>query len=328
MKSMKKLIALSLAAALLGLAGTAAAQNYPNRPIKLVYPFPAGGASDLTYRPVQEYLNKALGQPVILDARPGGGTMVASLYVKQQPADGYTIYAGSDTVAVKSVIPNAQIDIRKDFTPIAPSNLAPLVVLVNPDQVKATTLPELIAEAKANPGKLNYGSYGVGSGSHLFMAILCNDAKVDMVHVPYQGTAQAVQAAAAGQVQVTATIVSTARAFVTDFGGSGKLRMIGQSALDRSPLVPTAQSMREAGMPGTALELWGGYFGPPGMPKDIVDTLNKAINGALKDPQLIEIYKRFGITPIGGTPEELTKLVNNAYNNYSKLIKETGLKLE
>src|SRR6185295_16681649 len=135
--------------------------------------------------------------------------MVASMYVKSQAPDGYTIYAASDTVAVKSVIPNAQIDIRKDFTPIAPSNAAPLIVLVNPEQVKATTIPELIAEAKANPGKLYYGSYGVGSGSHLFMAILCNDAKIDMVHVPYQGTTQAVQETAAGRVQVTATILST-----------------------------------------------------------------------------------------------------------------------
>jgi len=328
MKMIKKLTALAVSVAALALAGTAAAQNYPNRPIKLVYPFPGGGASDLTYRPVQDYLTKSLGQPIILDGRPGGGTMVASLYVKAQPADGYTIYAASDTVAVKSVLPNAQIDIRKDFTPIAPGNVAPLVVLVNPEQVKATTLPELIAEAKANPGKLNYGSYGVGSGSHLFMAIFCNDAKIDMVHVPYQGTAQAVQETAAGRVQVTATIVSTARAFVSDFGGSGKLRMIGQSSVDRSPLVPTAQSMREAGMANSGLELWGGYFGPAGLPKDIVDVLNKNINAALKDPQLIEIYKRFGITPVGGTPEELVKLVNNAYNNYSKLIKETGLKLE
>ena len=309
-------------------AGPAAAQGFPNRAIKLVYPFPAGSATDLVYRPVADFMTRMLGQSVIMDAKPGGGSMVASLYVKTQPADGYTIYAVSNSVTEKSVIPNAQIDIRKDFTPIAPSNLAPLVVLVNPDQVKATTMAELVAEAKAKPGQINYASYGVGSGSHMFMEILLNSTGAKMVHVPYQGTAQAVSETAAGRVQVTATIVATARSFVSEFGGSGKLRMIGESLGERTPLLPNTPGMKEAGYPGIDYPLWGGYVGPVGTPKEAVDVLNRAINASLKDPTIMDIYKRFGLEGKGGSPEDLTRLINTEFDAYVRLIRDTGLKLD
>jgi len=328
MKTIKKLAVLAASAAALALAGTAAAQNYPNRPIKFVYPFPAGSASDVTYRSVIELMSKTVGQPIIMDGKPGGGSMVASLYVKTQPADGYTIYAVSNSVTVKSVIPNAQIDIRKDFTSIVLGSFSPLLILVNPEQVKATTMGELIAEAKANPGKLNYGSYGVGSGAHMFMALWLNDAKADMVHVPYQGTAQAVSETAAGRVQVTATILATARAFVSEFGGSGKLRLIGESFEDRTPLLPNTPGMKEAGFANDAYQLWGGYVGPAGTPREAVDVLNRAFNAALKDPFIIDAYKRFGLIPTGGTPEDLTRVIDREFNDYVKLIRETGLKLE
>lgn len=306
----------------------AQAQNYPNRPIRLVYPFPAGGGSDAVYRPVVEHMTRTLGQPVIMDAKPGGGSMVASLYVKGYQGDGYMFYAVSNSVTVKSLVPNAQIDIRKDFMPIAPSNLGPLLVVVNPDQMKARSIPEFIAEIRARPGELNYASYGVGTGPHMFMEILLNATKTKMVHVPYQGTAPAALDTAAGRVQATATILASARSFLSEFGGSGKLRLIGQSLADRSPLLPNTPGMKEAGLPDIDYAMWGGYVAPLGTPREAITTLNRALNAALKDPAIIELYKRFGLEPVGGTPEELTRIINNEYNAYEKLIRETGLKLE
>ena len=309
-------------------ASLAQAQGYPNRPIKLVYPFPAGGASDAVYRPIVEHMSRTLGQPVLLDSRPGGGSMVASLYIKNLAGDGYTFYALSNSVTVKSLVPNAQIDIRKDFLPIAPSNVGPLLVVVNPDLIKARTIPELIAEVKAKPGELNYASYGIGTGPHMFMEILLNAAKAKMVHVPYQGTAQAALDTAGGRVQVTATILATGRAYLTEFGGSGKLRLIGESLADRSSLLPNTPGMKEAGYPDIDYVMWGGYVAPLGTPKDAINSLNRALNAALKDAAVVDLYKRFGLEAVGGTPEDLTRIINNEYNAYEKLIRETGLKLE
>lgn len=309
-------------------AGPVAAQVFPSAPIKLVLPFPAGSASDQVYRPVTELLSRVLGQPVLLDARPGGGSMVASNWVKNQPADGYTIYVVSSAVTVKSMTPSNNVDIRKDFTPIAPSNIAPMLILVNAEQVKATTLKELLAEAKAKNGEMNYASYGIGSGAHMFMELLLNEAKVKMVHVPYQGTAQAAADTAGGRVQVTGTILASARAYVSEFGGSGKLRLIAHSRAERTPLLPNTPGMKEAGILNMDYGLWGGYVGPAGVPRDVVAKLNVAINTVLKDPIIPELYKRLGLDVIGGSPEDLTRLINREYDSYVKLIKETGVKLE
>jgi tripartite-type tricarboxylate transporter receptor subunit TctC len=306
----------------------AAAQSFPTRPVKLVYPFPAGSSSEVVYRAILDQLTKSLGQPVILDAKPGGGSMVASLYVKNQPPDGYTIYAVSNAVTVKSVIPNAQIDIRKDFVPIAPGSKGPLIILVNPDKVKANTIPELIAEARSKPGQLNYGSYGVGSGAHMFMEMLINETKVNIVHVPYQGTGQALQETAAGRVDITASILAQSRAFLADQGGSGKLRLIGESFAERDAILPNVPGMKEAGYPDLDYLLWGGYVAPAGTKREVVNVINQAFNAAYKDPATVELYKRFGLEVMGGSPEDLAKIIDTEYNAYVKLIKDTGLKLE
>lgn len=319
---------IGVAASLSVATGLAQAQGYPNKPIKLVYPFPAGGGSDAVYRPVVEHMTRTLGQTVLMDARPGGGSMVASLYVKGYQGDGYMFYAVSNSVTVKSLVPNAQVDIRKDFLPIAPSNIGPLLLVVNPEQMKARTIPEFIAEIRAKPGELNYASYGVGTGPHMFMEILLNATKTRMVHVPYQGTAPAALDTAGGRVQATATILASARSFLSEFGGSGKLRLIGESLAERSSLLPNTPGMKEAGLPDIDYAMWGGYVAPLGTPREAITTLNRALNLALKDPAIIELYKRFGLEPVGGTPEELTRIINNEYNAYAKLIRETGLKLE
>lgn len=313
---------------LAGLAAPVAAQNFPNKPIRMVLPFPAGSATEITFRPMAEVMTKLLGQPVLVDARPGGGSMVGSLYVKTQPADGYTMVMASNTLTVRSLVKDAQVDVRKDYTPISLTSIAPLVIAVNAEQVKATTFRGLMDEARANPGKLNYGSYGIGSGAHMFMELMLNEHKVSMVHVPFQGTAQATLDAAAGRIQVNPTLYPTLTAHVASLGGSGKLRMIAISMAERSRLIPGVPGMKESGYPDMDYGLWGGMVGPAGMPRPIVDTLNRAINEALKDPKVAENFNRIGTNPLGGTPEDMARRIQIEYDAYAKLIKETGISLE
>jgi tripartite-type tricarboxylate transporter receptor subunit TctC len=310
-----------------GFAGTAAAQSFPSKPVRLVHPFTAGSGAELSYRPLAEEVGAALGQNVIVEAKPGGGSLVASLHVKSQPADGYTIYAASNTAVVKSLVPDPQIDIRKDFTPIVYGFIAPMVISVNVEHVKATTLRQLIDEARANPGKLNYASYGIGSGAHMFFALLLNETKVNMVHVPFQGTAQAAADTVAGRTQVTGTLIGSIAAFLPGTG-SGKLRALAVSTADASPLVAGVPGMKDAGFAEIDYPLWGGFVGPAGMPRDIVMKLNQAFNTAFKAPKSIENARRVGNVPIGGTPEDLARAIEREYNAYAKLIKDTGLKLE
>ena len=309
-------------------AGSAYAQAFPSKPIKLVMPFPAGSGSDLTFRPIVEHMTKTMNVSVLLDPRPGGGGNVSALHVRQQPPDGYTIYAVSNTTLIKSLGKDAQIDIRKDFAPIAPNNIAPMLIMVNSEQIKATTLKELLDHARANPGKIDYASYGIGSGSHLFFELLKYKAKVSMVHIPYQGTAQAAADTAAGRTHVTGTILATARPFIADLGGSGTLRLIAHSRAERTPLLPNTPGMKESGFPEFDYGLWGGYVGPAGMQKDVVDVLNRALNAAMKDPGLLKVYERLGLVALGGTPEDLTRMINREWAEYTELIQSTGLKLE
>lgn len=323
--------ALALTAAVSALAfnaPTAFAQAYPNRPITLVIPFPPGAGSDLVLRPLAEHISKTLGQNVLVDNKPGGGSIIASKYVKQQPADGYTIYHVSNTALTKSMVPDAEVDIRKDFTPIIMPLYSPLIITVNSDQMKATTVKEMIAEIRTKPGQLNYGSYGIGSGGHLFMEILLNEGKAKMVHVPFQGTAQAVTATVAGEVQVTTSILASLRAHIKETSGSGKLRVIAVTTGDRSGVLPNTPGMKEAGYPDIDYSIWSGIVGPAGLPRDVVAKLNQALNTAVKDPKIIETELRFGQFTKGGTPEVLVDQINREFNAYAKLIKETGLKLE
>ena len=316
------------AALLAGIATPVAAQGFPNKPIRMVLPFPAGSATEITFRPVAESMTKILGQPVLIDAKPGGGSMVGSLYVKAQPADGYTMVMASNTLTVRSLVKDAQVDVRKDYTPISLTSIAPLVIAVNTEQVKATTFKGLMDEARANPGKFNYGSYGIGSGAHMFMELMLNENKVSMVHVPFQGTAQASMDAAAGRIQVNPTLYPTLTAHVASLGGSGKLRMIAISTAERSRLIPGVPGMKESGYPDMDYGLWGGMVGPAGMPRPIVEMLNRAINEALRDPKVAENFNRIGTNPLGGTPEDMARRIQIEYDAYAKLIKETGISLE
>lgn len=308
-------------------AKPAIAQAFPNKPIKMVIPFPAGSGSDLIYRPIAAHMSATLGQQVLVDPRPGGGTMIASLFVKSQPPDGYTTYVLSNSAVVKSLVDNAQIDIRKDFTTIGAITISPMMITVNAEKIKARNLKEFLDEAKANPGKLNYASFGMGSGAHVFMEMLSSAAKVQMTHVPYQGTAQSVAATAAGDVHITGSLLVSAKPFLPS-GGSGKLRVIGASTGERTNIYPDAPGMKDSGFPEIDYAFWGGLGGPAGMPRPIVDKLNQTLNVALRDPKIMEDLLRGGNFPNPGTPEKFANSINREYGEYVKLMKETGFKFE
>jgi tripartite-type tricarboxylate transporter receptor subunit TctC len=196
--------------------------------------------------------------------------------------------------------------------------------IVSPEHSKARTLKDLIDESRANPGKLNYASYGIGTSGHMFTELLASEAKVKWVHVPFAGTAQAAAETVAGRTQLTVLGITTVAPLVS----SGKLRMLAVSTAERWPMNPDVPGMRESGFPQIDFPVWAGYVGPAGIPREIVNRLNQAINLALKDPDVIELYRKVQTVGVGGTPEDLRDAVEREYSAYQKLIKETGLKLE
>jgi len=321
------LVVTSLAMTLTGTA-QGAGQSFPNKPIRLVTAFPAGSAADINYRPVAEHMSRTLGQNVIIDPKPGGNGVISALYVRSQPGDGYTIYGVGIPTVVNSLIPGATYDLRKDFTAVAPSNTAPMLIVVNAEQVSARTLPELIEQARANPGRLNYASNGIGSGVNIFFELIKYETKINMVHIPYQGTAQAIADTAAGRTQVTGTALALARSHLAEYGGSGRLRLIAQSLSDRTKLVPGTPGMRESGFPNLDFGYWTGYVGPAGASKEAVDVLNRAINTALSDPKVLEIYEKQGLVATGGTPAMLEELIDREYARYRQLMNATGIKFD
>jgi tripartite-type tricarboxylate transporter receptor subunit TctC len=328
MKTRQQAFRIARLAALCVASGAAlsatAQQSFPNRTVRLVLPFAAGGGPDLVNRPVAEHMTKTLGQPVVLDNRPGGGGLVASQFVKAAPPDGHVFYQIAGSIVVQSVRDNPPVHILRDFTFIAPHTRNVIMVIVSPEHSKARTLKELIEESRANPGKLNYASYGMGTSGHMFTELLASEAKVKWVHVPFSSTTQAAAETVAGRTQLTVLGITTVAPFVS----SGKLRMLAVSTAERWPLNPDVPGMRESGFPQIDFPVWAGYVGPAGMPREIVNRLNQAINLALKDPEVVEFYRKVQTVAVGGTPEDLKNSVEREYNAYLKLMKETGLKLE
>jgi tripartite-type tricarboxylate transporter receptor subunit TctC len=324
----KRLVARLAACALLAAASTpASAQAFPTKPIRFVIGFPAGSAGDLTFRPTAEHMTRTLGQNVLIDPRPGGGGMVAALFVKSQPPDGYTFHLASNSIVGASLRQNSEIDVRRDFSPIAPVTAAPLFIGISTDLSKASTLREFLDEVRAKPGQLSYSSNGVGASGHVVMEILLAEARGQMVHVPYQGGAQATADTATGRVIATATSLAALRPFVASLGGSGKVKILAATTGERSQILPEVPGMREAGLPQVDFPTWAGFVGPRGMPRDVVDVLGRAASAAHKDPQVIAVLAKLGVYPVYGGPEDLTRIINREFDATAKLVKD-GLKLE
>ncbi|HVE54599.1 MAG TPA: tripartite tricarboxylate transporter substrate binding protein [Ramlibacter sp.] len=319
---MKLLAPLLLAASAL-LAPAAHAQGYPNKPIRLVVPFPAGGATDIFARAVSQKLGERLGQSVVVDNKPGaGGTIGSDLAAKAAP-DGYTLLlATSSTHSIGPSFGKVPYDAVADFTPIAHVGNAPSIMLV-PNASPARTVKEWVDHARKNPGRLNYASSGNGTVVHLGTEYFKAQANLFMVHIPYRGTALAIPDLVSGKVDVLFDSLPSGLPHVKE----GRLRALGITSSKRSPLLPDLPAISES-VPGYETVTWFGMYGPKGLPADIVARINTAVNQALQEPDVKDRLARLGIEPVGGTPQQFATMTTADRAKWKKIINERKLTMD
>jgi len=314
----------ALAAVLCGaLSGPAVeAQQYPTKPIRLVLPFPPGAPSDLVGRTIGQKLGEQMGQNLIPDNRTGaGGTLGLSLAAKA-PADGYTIIVTSPTIALSPLLySNLPFDPLKDFAPVARLASIENVMLVHPS-VPAKTLKDFVALARANPGKLNYGSGGPGTTNHLANELLKSLEKLNMVHVPYKGATVATTALIGGEVDEVIVSVASVLSFIK----AGKVRPLVVLSEKRVATLPEVPTSKEAGFPNFQMSIWYGMMAPAGTPREIVTRLYQEVAKALDDRTLRQHMANVGMDPWLGSPEEMGKLVRSEMGRYAKIIQSAGIK--
>lgn len=321
---MKKILSATFMAAALCLGGTAAAQNYPNQPIRMIIPFAAGGTTDFVGRVIGEKLGEALGQPIVIESRGGAGTIIGTGVLARAPSDGYTIMLATPDFTINpSLQPDLPYDTPKDFTPISLIATYPLVLAANSEQ-GIKSVADLISRAKARPGQLNYASAGNGSIQHLCGAMLVDMAKLDMMHVPYKGGAPAAADLVAGRVSVLCSGAPPLDPYVK----SGKLRILAVSTPTRHPALPGVPSIAESGVPGFDVTAWFGFIGPAGMPPDVVKRLNSGIVKVMQDPDLRKRLSILGAELGGSTPEAMGRLVNAEIEKWRKVIVANGIKAQ
>ena len=316
----------------LGLLPTlAAAQAYPARPLKLVVGFAPGGAADIVSRIFQEPLAKALGQPVIVENRAGAGSSIAAELVAKSAPDGYTfLIASPSSILVNPIVsPKTGFDPRRDLMPVSKVTSSPLVVAAHAG-LGVATLRELIAYAKKNPGKLNYGSSGNGSAPHLAGVLFTRLAGVDMVHVPFKGGAPSVQALIAGDIQLSfATPPSVLPHVRTAKNADGRLLALAATSRERSPLVLGVPGMAEAGLPEYEISFWYGFFFPAGTPREAVKKLFDATLAAVATPSVGKSLEKEGTETVGSkSPEDFAVFVNEEAKLWTRVVKDAGVKAE
>ncbi len=312
---------LALASLLIGAAALAA---YPDKPVTLVVPWAAGGSTDILARAIGEQLSRSMGQPVIVENRAGASGNIGSLLVAKARPDGYTLLIGSmSTHAMNpALIPNMPFKGADDFTPIALVANVINTLVINPS-VPAKTVQELIAYARANPGKLAYASAGGGSTNHLSAEMFKKAAGIEMLHVPYKGGAPAVLDTVGNQTQVLFSAGTQTLPHVK----SGKLRLIAVTEPKRSALLPDVPTVAET-LPGCEMSVWYAAFGPAGMPRDLVSKLNAEINKALAVPEVRSRMEAMGVDVISSTPEQLAETLKRDTLRYARVIHELGIKLD
>ena len=317
---MKTVVALVLWVSL-----SAYAQPFPSKPVRLIVPFPPGGAVDYYARAVQNRLQETLGQPILIENRSGAGGMVgADLVVKAAP-DGYTLLVGNIASLAMNVglYSKMTYDPRKDLTPIIRTVAVNYVMTVHPS-VPARSVKELIDHAKANPGKLSYGSAGSGSAPHLATELLKQRAGIDMLHVPFKGGGPMVADLLGGQIH----IVIADQANLMPHVKAGKLRALAVGTLERSASYPDIPTIAESGFPGFEARAWQGIAGPANLPADIVTQLNAAFAKAMAFPEVHQRLLDGGLDPITGTPEAFAAFIRSEIDKWSKVAKDVGARVD
>ena len=314
-----KTLASAFRVAALLLVTASAASAFPDRPIKIVVPFTAGGAVDVVARIITPKLSELLGQPVIVENRGGAGGVVGAGVVAKSSADGYTLLLG--TVSTHgtnvSVYTNLSYNPVRDFTPVILLSESPLMMVTRPN-LPAKTVSEFIALARGEPGKLSFASYGPGSINHLAAELFNRMAKTETNHVPYRGSAPALTDLMSGQVDYMFDGVSTSSGHV----GSGRIRLLGIASLTRTPVMPDAPTIAESGLPGYDVPVWFGLFAPAGTEPSIVDAINKATNMALAMPDVKEAFAKLGFVPGGGSADVLARKMDAEIEKWRPLVQE------
>ena len=319
----KFFIAAASACIMLALAPITHAQNFPNKPVRLVDPYAPGGSTSVVSQSLSKKFQEFSDQPMVIDYKPGAGSNIGSDIVAKATPDGYTVLIGTSSLAINPHLYRSMpFDPIKDLTPIAQLIRTPNVLAVNP-ALPVRTTAELIAYARANPGKLNYGSSGNGATNHMAMELFKTLAKVDIQHVPFTGGSEALAALLGGQIQVLFNPAST----LAPQDKTGRLRMIAIASTERVKGL-NLPTVAESGLPGFRSEVWFGLFAPAGTPAPVIARLNALTNRILKDPSVAEVLDKAGMEPVGGTDIELGKLLQDDSARWAEVVKATGAKIQ
>ena len=319
---MLKTILCAIALAVGANAGSANAQAWPQRPIQLVVPYAPGGVVDFIGRTLGQRLSQQVGQPVVIDNRPGAGGMVGIEYTARTAPDGQTIVLMDPAIVINPVLQEKPLyDLFRDFATVAVIGHSPLVLTVNP-QLPVKDVAQLVQYAKANPGRLNFASAGIGTTPHMAGELLKLRTGIEMTHVPYKGAGPAMADLAAGQVQVGFSSITGALPFIKD----GRLRALATSGTRRSSALPDLPTLVEAGFPDFEVDLWLGVFAPSNTPTALLHRLNSEIDAALKDQAVISAFAKVGVEPRINTAEEGARFVRAEYDKWAQVV--TGAKLK
>jgi tripartite-type tricarboxylate transporter receptor subunit TctC len=316
--------ALAAFAIVLACAGGALAQSWPNRPIRMIVPYTPGGYTDLMARLVGQKVSEALGQPIIFENKPGANAIIGTDVVAKAAPDGYTFGTVIAAHAVNATLnPKLPYDTLKDFSYVSLMSVAPLIMIAHPS-LPANNVQELIALAKAKPGELNFASSGVGAAAHLTMEMFKSRAGIDMQHIPYKGTAGALQDVIGGRINVMFDVVGPLMPQVR----SGLAKAIVVTAKERIPAASDVPTMAEQGVADFVSGTWAGIIAPAGTPNEIVDRIAAEAKKALADPALKDKLVEQGIVAAGGTPEEFRAFVADEIVRWRKVITDAGIKME
>lgn len=314
-----------IAAFALGAAPALAQQDYPNRPVRLIVPYPPGGPTDIMGRIVSEVLTKRLGQNVVVDNRGGAATAIGAEMAARAQPDGYTLLVSSETTfavnpALREKLPYNPV---RDFVPVSLLTTQPYVLAVSAS-VSSTSVSQLVAYAKANPGKLRYGSAGTGSANHLAGEMFKHAAGIDILHIPYKGNGPAIIDLISGQISLMLGSISS----LHPHAAAKKLRLLAVASAKRAAVAPELQTFAEGGMPGFQVSGWNGMVAPRGTPTHIVKRLNAEIVAGFAQPDVLERLKKQSIDPATGAPERLAAHMKSEFARYDKLIKAVNLRIE
>jgi tripartite-type tricarboxylate transporter receptor subunit TctC len=317
----RRAVLLASAFGALALAFAGAAVAWPTKSVSVIVPFTAGGTTDIVGRLVAQKLTQMWGQSVVVDNRPGAGGNIGAALVAKAPPDGYTILLTSGSVVTVNpyLYKDMGFDVKKDLAAVTNIATGPMVVVVNP-KVPANDLKELVALAKTQPGKLNFGSAGQGSQVHMAGESFADAAGIQIQHVPYKGEALAYNDLIGGQIQLVVGNIAAASQFVN----SGQLRALAVASKERSKMLPNVPTTAEAGLP-VEIAGWFGFMVPSGTPKDVVDKIYKDVSAVLKDPEMVAKLAAQGMTPVANTPDQFGKQISEESQRWSEIVKNRKL---